>query len=179
MVRLSAKKKPRLSAGAKMTRIVLRTGPADARSHFCAHTFLPFAGRSRRAQPENYYSGCIGTERVQAVQGRQCRAPDRDAPLQRISGGSIIQVLRRREITMRAVRGALLIGSYVLFTSVAHAAGKCPADPFIASKAIWNWGDFRSGEVRSGVHPCGRKMTCIGGKIVSGKTVIKRSCHWD
>ncbi|GGI32892.1 hypothetical protein GCM10010987_71670 [Bradyrhizobium guangdongense] len=77
---------------------------------------------------------------------------------------------------MRAI-GLIIVG---MFAGLAWSveAKQCPADPFLASKTIWNWGEFRTGEVRTGVHPCGRKMTCIGGKI-SGNVIIKRSCHWD
>ena len=77
------------------------------------------------------------------------------------------------------MRFAILVIVFALLGPFAAHAKQCPTDPILASKTIWNWGEFRSGEVRTGVHPCGRQMTCIGGKIVGGKTVIKRSCHWD
>jgi hypothetical protein len=50
-------------------------------------------------------------------------------------------------------------------------AGKCPADPFKASTALWNWGDLRTGEVRTCVHPCGRNVH--RGKVQSaGQAVL-------
>jgi hypothetical protein len=72
-------------------------------------------------------------------------------------------------------RAILLIFASVLAASAAHA-GQCPADPFKASKAIWNWGDIPTGQVRTGKHPCGRQMTCTGGKF---EPLVRRSCHWD
>jgi hypothetical protein len=71
---------------------------------------------------------------------------------------------------MTLVALALLLGS-----PMAHA-GKCPADTFAASKAIWNWGDVPTGQVQTAMHPCGRQMTCIGGKF---HPLVRRSCHWD
>lgn len=68
----------------------------------------------------------------------------------------------------------LLLASFTV--SPAIAASKCPADPFKASTALWNWGDLRTGEVRTGTHPCGRKITCNGGKF---NPLVRRSCHWD
>jgi hypothetical protein len=67
------------------------------------------------------------------------------------------------EWTMRA-KALLIIFASLLASSACHA-GQCPADPFKASKAIWNWGDIPTGAVRTGVHPCGRKMTCVGGAV--------------
>jgi hypothetical protein len=69
----------------------------------------------------------------------------------------------------------LIIFALLLVPSAGHAA-QCPADPFKASKAIWNWGDLQTGETKTAKHPCGRQMTCTGGRF---DPLIKRSCHWD
>ena len=74
-------------------------------------------------------------------------------------------------------KGALLLifVASVLASSSAFA-GKCPADPFKASKTVWNWGILKTGQQATAMHPCGRKITCIGGSF---QPDIKRSCHWD
>jgi|GEM_PF-2263182 len=79
-------------------------------------------------------------------------------------------------------KGALLLifVASILAPSAGHAktshAKKCPADPYKASQAVWNWGLIRTGEQATAVHPCGRKITCIGGRF---DPAVKRSCHWD
>ena len=72
-------------------------------------------------------------------------------------------------------RGMLLVIAAFLSIPAAHAS-QCPADPFTASKAIWNWGDLLTGETKTAKHPCGRQMTCTGGKF---NPVVRRTCHWD
>ena len=56
-------------------------------------------------------------------------------------------------------------------------AQRCPADPFTASKALWKWGDVRTGQTKTGRHPCGKQITCIGGRLEP--TLVRRQCHWD
>lgn len=63
-----------------------------------------------------------------------------------------------------------------LLVSSASDARQCPANASKASKTIWNWGELRTGQVKTGFHPCGRKMTCNGGKF---EPLVHRSCHWD
>jgi hypothetical protein len=77
---------------------------------------------------------------------------------------------------MRARALGLIVASSVIVSASAGYAKQCPADPFKASTALWNWGELRTGEVRTGVHPCGRKITCIGGRF---DPLVRRSCHWD
>jgi hypothetical protein len=72
--------------------------------------------------------------------------------------------------------GALLVVAASVLAPSSAYAGKCPADPFKASQVVWNWGILKPGEQATGVHPCGRKITCIGGRF---DPVVKRSCHWD
>ena len=55
------------------------------------------------------------------------------------------------------------------------SAGQCPTDPLKASTALWNWGDIQYGTTKTGVHPCGRKITCSGGKFTPK---ILRGCRW-
>ena len=76
---------------------------------------------------------------------------------------------------MRAGALLLIVTASVLAPTSAFA-GKCPADPYMASKTIWNWGILKTGQLATGTHPCGRKITCIGGSF---QPLIKRSCHWD
>lgn len=40
----------------------------------------------------------------------------------------------------------------VLAPSIGHA-GKCPADPFKASKTVWNWGILKTGQQATAMHP--------------------------
>ena len=70
----------------------------------------------------------------------------------------------------------LFVAVPALVAPSAGYAGRCPADPFKASTALWNWGDMRTGQVKTGLHPCGRKITCTGGKF---NPLVRRSCHWD
>ena len=48
--------------------------------------------------------------------------------------------------------------------SAAHAAS-CPSSAFRASTAIWKFGDIPPGQTRTARHPCGKQITCVGGKI--------------
>ena len=66
---------------------------------------------------------------------------------------------------MRALVAMLIVAAATLSTSPGHAAGKCQSDPIRASKAVWNWGELRTGEQKTGTHPCGRQITCSGGKF--------------
>ena len=76
---------------------------------------------------------------------------------------------------MRTGALLLIVTASVLFPSAAFA-GKCPADPYKASQAVWNWGILKTGELATAEHPCGRKITCIGGRF---QPLVRRSCHWD
>lgn len=76
---------------------------------------------------------------------------------------------------MRGRTFLLTIVAFLLAPSVGHAM-QCPADPFKASKAIWNWGDLQTGETKTARHPCGRLMTCTGGRF---EPLVRRSCHWN
>ena len=58
--------------------------------------------------------------------------------------------------------------------SVVQAAG-CPADPRRASLALWPGGSINTGKTVTGTHPCGRKLTCVGG--IPGN-FSSRQCHW-
>jgi len=54
-------------------------------------------------------------------------------------------------------------------------AQSCPADASRASYSIWAGGSIRYKQVKSGTHPCGRKMRCVGG---SNAQNIPRKCRW-
>ena len=76
---------------------------------------------------------------------------------------------------MRAKAFPLMVVASLLAAPSTGYAGNCPADPFKASKTVWNWGILKTGQQATAVHPCGRKITCIGGSF---QPDIKRSCHW-
>jgi hypothetical protein len=66
--------------------------------------------------------------------------------------------------------------AFVVAASPGHAAS-CPSNAFRASTAIWKFGDIPTGQTRTARHPCGKQITCVGGKINPPK--ILRRCHWD
>ena len=76
---------------------------------------------------------------------------------------------------MRAIRLLMILIASLLLPSVAYAA-KCPADPYKASQVVWPLGALTYRQPSTAVHPCGRRITCIGGKFDPD---VKRSCHWD
>ena len=63
----------------------------------------------------------------------------------------------------------------VMFLPTSVFATACPASALKASTAIWQSGSIAKGTVRNGTHPCGKKMTCVGG---NENTNAKRSCSW-
>jgi hypothetical protein len=56
----------------------------------------------------------------------------------------------------------------------AHAA--CPANATDASMAVWPPSSIPTGVQVSGTHPCGRKITCNGGRAGQKAT---RICRWQ
>ncbi|HVX99601.1 MAG TPA: hypothetical protein VHA55_07400 [Pseudorhodoplanes sp.] len=70
----------------------------------------------------------------------------------------------------------ILLATLFLFAAVtsAQAAG-CPKDPTRASLAVWPPNSIRTGSSVTGVHPCGRAITCTGGVPNEIRT---RSCRW-
>jgi hypothetical protein len=88
------------------------------------------------------------------------------------------RVGQKGAINMRAITIlASALAGFVLLASSASYAGKCPASAFKASTAIWKFGDIPTGQTRTARHPCGRQITCVGGKFNNPK--ILRQCHWD
>jgi hypothetical protein len=77
---------------------------------------------------------------------------------------------------MRTILVSALAG-FTLLTSSASYADNCPASAFKASTAIWKFGDIPTGQTRTARHPCGKQITCVGGKFNNPK--ILRQCHWD
>ncbi len=74
-----------------------------------------------------------------------------------------------------SARSLLLIVVISLLAPCACYAAQCPADPYKASQTIWPLGVLTKGQEKTAVHPCGRKITCIGGRFDPD---VKRSCHW-
>jgi hypothetical protein len=66
---------------------------------------------------------------------------------------------------------AALLG---LSAGVAQAAS-CPTDAAKASYAIWYKGQLQMKVEATGMHPCGRQMTCTGGSV---KRRVERICRW-
>lgn len=52
----------------------------------------------------------------------------------------------------------------------------CPADVFKAGQDIWPAGSIRTGQRKTAQHPCGRRVTCIGGTLGGGR---QRTCNWN
>jgi hypothetical protein len=78
---------------------------------------------------------------------------------------------------MRTVMFGILVASIAVLAPTAVYAQRCPADPFKASTAIWKWGDIQTGQMKSARHPCGKQITCIGGRFEP--TLVRRQCHWN
>ena len=55
-------------------------------------------------------------------------------------------------------------------------ARDCPVDARNASLVLWPGGAIPTGRTVTGAHPCGRKLTCVGG--VPGN-FASRQCHWE
>jgi len=71
-------------------------------------------------------------------------------------------------------RALLLIVVILFLAPSAGYAKECPADPYKASQTIWPLGVLTMGQEKTAMHPCGRKITCIGGRFDPD---VKRSCH--
>jgi hypothetical protein len=55
------------------------------------------------------------------------------------------------------------------------AAPNCPSSALKAGFELWPVGQLPFGETRSGSHPCGKSVTCIGGNPHRG---VLRTCEW-
>lgn len=71
---------------------------------------------------------------------------------------------------------ALAAAIAILAAPSAVQAKGCPANPRNASLALWPGGSIRTGQTVTGTHPCGRKLTCTGGKP---GVFASRQCRWD
>ena len=71
---------------------------------------------------------------------------------------------------------ALTAAAIILAAPSAVAAKSCPASPRDASLALWPGNSIPTGQTVTGIHPCGRRLTCTGG--MHGKFTSRR-CHWD
>jgi hypothetical protein len=63
-----------------------------------------------------------------------------------------------------------------LLSGPSFAAQNCPATAAKASFELWPAGQLGFGETRTGTHPCGRSLTCIGGNTHRG---VQRTCKWS
>ena len=72
------------------------------------------------------------------------------------------------------IRALVLLLAGLLAPTLVHAQG-CPAEAREASRAIWASGSISSGKSVTATHPCGRRITCTGGK---GGAAGTRSCRW-
>jgi hypothetical protein len=82
-----------------------------------------------------------------------------------------------RPAMVSLLMACIVVLPFVAFTpSAGHAqAQKCPASAFKASTAIRPFGALKPGETKTGWHPCGKQITCIGGNF---HPKILRQCHW-
>jgi len=70
---------------------------------------------------------------------------------------------------------AFAAASAALAAASAVRAAGCPADPHSASLALWPVGTIPTGSTVTGMHRCGRALTCVGG--IHG-IFASRQCHW-
>jgi hypothetical protein len=80
----------------------------------------------------------------------------------------------REKITLRALALAAAM-TLLLAPMPAAAAQKCPSSATSASTALWPKGSIRTGQSKTGTHPCGRRITCMGGVSTAKGS---RSCRW-
>lgn len=80
---------------------------------------------------------------------------------------------------LRAARLVIILIVPFLVPSASYAKG-CPSDPVLASEVVWPWGALIYGSPVTAVHPCGRKITCIGGNKQTGipGSGHIRTCYW-
>jgi hypothetical protein len=79
---------------------------------------------------------------------------------------------------LHAVRLLMILVVSLLVPSAGHAK-ECPADPYKASEVVWAWGALIYGSPVTAMHPCGRKITCIGGNKDPGLPGGQhRKCYW-
>jgi hypothetical protein len=83
---------------------------------------------------------------------------------------------------LRAIRLLMILVASLLVPSACYAKG-CPSDLYKAGKEIWTPGTLTYGSAATAVHPCGRKITCIGGKFNAfgdpqGPGGVPRKCYW-
>jgi hypothetical protein len=76
---------------------------------------------------------------------------------------------------MRVLAFASILVAGISFAPHPGLAQKCPANANEASSAVWPKGAIRTGKTVTGKHPCGRRITCVGG---SQNARGSRSCRW-
>ena len=55
-------------------------------------------------------------------------------------------------------------------------AASCPSEALKAGLELWPVGQVNCGETKTGTHPCGKSVTCIGGNTHRG---VPRTCKWS
>lgn len=73
------------------------------------------------------------------------------------------------------MRFILLAMLFLVAAAPLAQAATCPKDATRASLAVWPPNSIRTGSSVTGVHPCGRAITCTGGVPNEIRT---RSCRW-
>jgi hypothetical protein len=72
-------------------------------------------------------------------------------------------------------RASLLIVILGLAPSLTYA-GACPANALKASQTIWGFGALTPDRPATARHPCGKEITCYGGKFPPHEQA--RRCYW-
>jgi hypothetical protein len=76
------------------------------------------------------------------------------------------------------MRVRLFVAVFVLVSSLTPSLAqekKCQADASDASFALWPRGSISTGQTKTGMHPCGKRIKCAGGKQNASGT---RTCQW-
>jgi hypothetical protein len=69
-----------------------------------------------------------------------------------------------------------LIALAVVAAPALAAAASCPENARNASLALWAGGTIPTEKTVTGTHPCGRRLSCVGG--IPGN-FASRECHWE
>ena len=70
---------------------------------------------------------------------------------------------------------SLLIAALCLVPSLSYAGG-CPSNPVKASQTIWGFGALTTDRPATAMHPCGKEITCYGGRLPPHAS--PRRCYW-
>ncbi len=76
---------------------------------------------------------------------------------------------------MRVLLPIAVLALVSSFTPSLAQANKCQTDASDASFALWPRGSISTGQTKTGMHPCGKRIKCAGGKQNASGT---RTCQW-